>query len=105
PIVFICAGKEDRFSLDDALCVGMLLRALVEAPAAGERVLNDASRAALSLSRSFELNAELLRRTAAGAALVEVGLGDDLTVCAELDRHDLVPVMDDRMIRLPAAGG
>jgi 2-phosphosulfolactate phosphatase len=100
-VTLICAGKEDRFSLDDALCAGMLVGALLAVDGGADRVLNDASRAALALSRSFELNEELLRRTAAGSALVEVGLGDDLPVCAQLDRHDLVPVMDDRMIRLP----
>lgn len=100
-VTLICAGKEDRFSLDDALCAGMLVGALLAVEGGANRVLDDASRAALALSRSFELNDELLRRTAAGAALVEVGLGDDLPVCAQLDRHDLVPVMDDRMIRLP----
>lgn len=103
-VVVICAGKEGRFSLDDALCAGMLLAGLVQGPEGEARVLNDASRAALALTHSFELNPELLRRTAAGAALVEVGLGDDLPLCAELDRHDLVPVMSDRMIHVPGIG-
>ncbi len=102
--VLICAGKEDRFSLDDALCAGILLRELLEDHDASDvPVLNDASRAALHLARTFELHEELLRATAAGAALVEVGLGDDLALCAQRDRHDLVPEMNDRMIHLPRA--
>lgn len=104
-LVLVCAGKEDRFSLDDGLCAGVLLRGLVEREGGAGIELNDASRAALALARSFELDAELLRQTAAGAALVEVGLGDDLPLCAERDRHDLVPVMDDRMIHLPRGDG
>jgi len=103
-VVLICAGKEDRFSLDDALCAGTLLRELVEADGASDPpVLNDASRAAFHLARTFDLHEELLRATAAGAALVEVGLGEDLALCAQLDRHELVPEMTDRMIHLPRA--
>lgn len=103
-LMIICAGREGRFSLDDALCAGMLLRAVIEGPGGEEATLNDASRAALSLAHGFQLDTELLRRTAAGRALVEVGLGDDLPICAQRDRHDLVPVMSDRMIHVPRNG-
>jgi 2-phosphosulfolactate phosphatase len=101
-LVLICAGKEDRFSLDDALCAGILLRGLSEEVGGAGIELDDASRAALALAGSFELDAELLERTAAGAALVEVGLGEDLPLCAQRGRHDIVPVMDERMIHLPS---
>ena len=102
-IVFICAGKEDRFSLDDALCAGLILRGVAggkDASFHGIR-LDDASKSALALADVYEVSAELLRETAAGDALVEVGLGADLQQCAEVDRYQLVPEMDDRMIRLP----
>lgn len=99
-VVLICAGKEDHFALDDAYCAGLLLAEFLESTGSSG-TLDDASRAALSLAGSFSLNPELLRRTAAGDALVQVGLGDDLLLCAERDRHALVPEMSDRMIRLP----
>lgn len=112
-VSLICAGKEDRFSLDDALCAGMILRAILEAgsgrklkagkvPAGVE--LNDASLAVLSLAGAQEPDAEFLRRTAAGAALVEIGLEDDLPLCAEVDRHGVVPEMEDRVIRAAGEG-
>ena len=31
----------------------------------------------------------------------DVELGDDLPFVAQIDRHDRVPVMEDRVIRLP----
>lgn len=101
-LVIICAGKEDRFSLDDALCAGLLLDLLVEAHGEGELMLADGAMAALALARSYTLSAEFLAGTAAGAALVEVGLEDDLPHCAARDRHDFVPEMVDRVIRLPS---
>lgn len=105
----ICAGREDRFSLDDALCAGWILRRLLSeesdgAAAGPEPVLDDASRAVLTLANALDPDADLLRGTAAGAALVGIGLEDDLSLCAEMDRHAIVPEMHDRMIRLPGSG-
>ena len=109
-VALICAGKEDRFSLDDALCAGWILRRLSDGAGSGagedggEMELDDASRAVLTLARSMEPSEGLLRETAAGAALVEVGLDEDLPLCAQVDRHPVVPEMHDRMIRLPGSG-
>jgi 2-phosphosulfolactate phosphatase len=113
-VTLVCAGKEDRFSMDDALCAGLILQVLLEGgkrdgkagadPGSAEPQMDDASRAAMALARAQPPDEELLRKTAAGAALAAVGLEDDLAVCAEQDRHALVPEMHDRMIRLPRAG-
>jgi phosphosulfolactate phosphohydrolase-like enzyme len=54
----------------------------------------------LALTEVYEPTADLLLRTGAGAALVEVGLGEDVSYCAQRDRHGLVPEMRDRVIRL-----
>jgi 2-phosphosulfolactate phosphatase len=99
-LTLVCAGKDDRFSLDDALCAGRILRSVVEENGVDPE-LDDASRAVLALARGLEPDEEFLQATAAGAALVAVGLGDDLSVCAQMDRHSVVPEMHDRMIRLP----
>ena len=106
-VVFVCAGKEGRFSLDDALCAGLILQSLAgegdDRPSSSWR-LDDASRSALALAKVYDVAADLLRETAAGTALVEVGLEADLERCAEVDRYRLVPEMHDRMISLPDEG-
>jgi 2-phosphosulfolactate phosphatase len=104
-LAVICAGKEGRFSLDDAICAGLLIRALATWREGDTLQLNDQSRAALAFAEAFPVDAAFLASTAAGAALVDIGLGEDLALCAEVDRHDLVPEMHDRMIRLPAGKG
>ncbi len=101
--VLVCAGKEDRFALDDALCAGLILDGLLQS-GTHEAALDDASRVALALARQFELTSEFLEGTAAGGALVDVGLEADLPVCAHRDRHPLVPEMNERMIHLPRSG-
>lgn len=98
-LLFICAGKEDRFSLDDALCAGYLIERLEQLEPAGF-TLNDAARMVRGLASLHEVDAGFLASTAAGRALVEVGLERDLEVCASLDRYSLVPEMRDRTIGL-----
>jgi len=100
-VVVICAGKQDQFSGDDSLCGGHLVKALTrERPR--DHVLNDAAMAALALARVDEPSAALFRTFAAGRALLDINLSDDLPVVAQVDRHDLVPVMVDRVIRVQA---
>lgn len=97
-VVIVCAGKEDHFSLDDSLCAGHLVRKLTEG-GDGDHTLNDSAIAAASLASTHQPSAELLASVAAGRALLGINLSDDLPVCADVDRHDLVPSMVDRVIR------
>ena len=89
-LVVLCAGREGRFTLDDALCAGYLVRKVQ-----GERecVMNDASQAVAAWAGFREPTREFLETTDGGRALVEIGLGEDLDVCAEIDRHDVVAEM------------
>lgn len=95
-LVVLCAGREDRFSLSDALCAGHLVaRVLQEAD--GDHELNDGALAAKALA-SRKPSKKFLGETAGGRVLIDIGLGDDLDICAEVDRHDLVAEMTDQAI-------
>jgi 2-phosphosulfolactate phosphatase len=96
----ICAGRRGGFALDDALCAGMLLKYLEE-NGNGELVLNDAARVARRLAEAYRPDETFLRSTDAGRALELIDMGPDLVLCADLDRHALVPEMRDRRISLP----
>jgi 2-phosphosulfolactate phosphatase len=99
-VMIVCAGKEDRFALDDTLCAGALIEKVVEGRES-EVVLNDAGRVALELASAHSVSAEFLRSTAAGAALEAVGLDKDLELCASLDRYSFVPMMTEKQISVP----
>ncbi|MGD2120257.1 MAG: 2-phosphosulfolactate phosphatase [Gemmatimonadota bacterium] len=103
-LVVVCSGRENRFSLDDALCAGMLLRGL-GSNAAEEMTLNDAGRVAMDLAAIYEIDAEFLSSTGAGKSLLSVGLEADLELCASVDRHSLVPEMKERRITIPPRNG
>jgi len=96
-VAIVCSGREDRFSLEDALCAGYLVRRLSEGEDP-EPTLNDAARAAVTLAGALSPDRAFLARTAGGEALTAIGLGDDLDICAEVDRHTIVPEMRDQII-------
>lgn len=103
-VAVVCAGREDLFSLDDAVCAGALLRRL-EAAVKGGIAFNDAGRAAMALASATRVDASFLAETDAGRALAEIGLEADLEACAQVDRHGIVPEMHERMIRVTDVAG
>jgi 2-phosphosulfolactate phosphatase len=98
-LVVLCAGREQQFALDDALCAGLLLDRVADGRR-DELDLDDAGRVARALSAQMAPTPELLRTVAGGRALVDIGLGGDVADCARVDVYDVVPEMHDRMIRL-----
>jgi len=98
-VVIRCAGRDGRFSFDDAVCAGHLLLKVREA-SGGVVELNDPGRAACALARGVDVSADFLRSTAAGIRIEEIGLGDDLILCADLDRHEVVPRLREGAITL-----
>ena len=97
-LVLQCAGRRGRFSIDDALCAGHLVRRIVGGGV--EPVLNDAARAAQVLGEAVEPTRAFFEGTAAGRALTEIGLADDLDLCAEVDRRDIVPYQREKVITI-----
>jgi 2-phosphosulfolactate phosphatase len=99
PAAIVCAGREGRFALEDAVLAGAVIRGLQVAGVALE--LNDGANAARALAGRHMTNLQrMLELTAAGRHLVSVGRGEDLPFCATLDRTDVIPRFRDRKISL-----
>lgn len=98
-LAVVCAGRENRFSLPDALCAGILIRRVLDATGDGGE-MNDAGRVVLDLAAKYNPDVAFLRSTAGGQALGEIGMDGDLAFCASVDRHAIVPVMRERRIAL-----
>jgi 2-phosphosulfolactate phosphatase len=104
-LVVVCAGRANRFSLDDALCAGHLITKVLDGRKSEplldvEPELNDGARMVLDLAEKYEPTEEFLRSTLSGKALQEVGFDSDLALCATLDKHTVVPQMKERRIEL-----
>ena len=98
-IAIVCAGREKRFALEDAVCAGMLIERVTKARAHDDAKMNDGARAALALAGCYagDLDA-MLRATAAGRQLIDIGHDHDVVYCAGIDQLDVVPKLEDRRI-------
>ena len=100
-MLVICAGREQRFALDDAYCAGRL----VEAALAGVRSrkgLNDAALAALDLVRRYGRRWERpLTASAGGRELNELGFKDDVADAARIDAYPVLAQFQNRRVTVP----
>ncbi len=101
--VFLCAGRDRAFGLEDAVCAGQMAAAVMKTRSDEAWELNDGAVAALALADRFADPATLFPATAAGRGILEAGLGADLTFCARRDVRKVLPVLHDRQITLQAA--
>ncbi|MGB9773987.1 MAG: 2-phosphosulfolactate phosphatase [Bacteroidota bacterium] len=100
-VAIICAGKLNMFSLEDAVCAGMIIDQL-EVQMSLPVALADGSRAAQVLYKRFERSiSKLLQTTDHGKYLSEIGFEKDLEVCATVDSVPVLPVLvDNRVLKI-----
>ncbi len=91
-ISFVCAGREEKFAIDDAYCSGYLVSRLVSLiPSDKEFVLGDGAQAALGIFGYYRDDKKLLEMSGAGKNVIEIGLADDLTFLLQRDLIEVVP--------------
>ncbi|MEA3453345.1 MAG: 2-phosphosulfolactate phosphatase [Candidatus Caldatribacteriota bacterium] len=99
-ISIICAGKEGKFSLEDAACAGMLIDSFKNA-FSGTYQESDANLTARLLYKKFDNNIlEILRKSQHGRYLESIGLGEDLKFCSQLDLFHIVPIFREGIISI-----
>lgn len=101
--LIVCAGRagvSGSFSLEDAVCAGMILHKLTDNDA-GSVELSDAARASLLLYRSLGRSLpKLLKTCDDGQYLTEIGFEEDLKVCGGVDSVPVLPVLSGTVIKL-----
>jgi 2-phosphosulfolactate phosphatase len=101
--LFICAGRINTigyFSLEDAVCAGMMIQKLMKTETL-ELNLSDSAKAAHALYKSFGRSIlKMLRTSEHGKFLVEIGYADDLKICAAVDSVPVLPVQIENKIKL-----
>ncbi len=113
PVHLLCAGTRGRVTREDVLFAGALTEQLLEGPI-DHTSINDQAKLALDSwqsaippgrHRSREMSKQLgtaLRQCQGGRNLIGIGLERDIETAAEVDRFDLVPVLDIQSWRITA---
>jgi 2-phosphosulfolactate phosphatase len=85
----VCAGSNGTLALEDVLCAGAMVEALM---CRGAFVPNDSARVAWdAFDRHGQCLLTALDLCEHGRRLKDMGLGDDVVAAAELDRFSLIP--------------
>lgn len=97
-ILLVCAGREQRFALDDAYCAGRLIEVALGG-GRGRKGLNDAALATLDLVRRYGGRWERpLSASRAGRELTELGLKDDIADAARVDAYPILAQFQNRRV-------
>ena len=99
PLGIVCAGKQGRFALEDAVCAGMMIDRL---SGQNDLDLDDAGVAArlLYLEHKDSIT-DLLKRCEHGQYLRSLGFEKDLEACAAVDSLNTLPVVTEGRIDRP----
>jgi len=88
-ILIVCAGTDGLFSLEDALCAGLLVKLL---SAVGQNVLTDSARGALLMyTQAQDKLVEIGATSRNGKRLDDLNRMEDVVYCFQRDILEIVP--------------
>ncbi len=100
----ICSGTNGSFSLEDSVCAGMLIDAVVKADG-GNVQLSDGALAARTLYAALGKKPEqVLHLGEHGRLLVDLGFAEDLAYCAAVNAVPVLPLLEENVLRLKRDG-
>lgn len=100
-LTVVCAGRGERFALDDAWTAGRLV-ALARERQSGDSFLTDAALAAVALTRAEPDAATAFAPGGSAIALAPLGLGHDVTFVAQENRSAVTPRLVQRADAAPS---
>ncbi|MGH2574752.1 MAG: 2-phosphosulfolactate phosphatase [Ignavibacteria bacterium] len=99
--ILLCAGKNGEFSLEDAVCAGMLICNLIDNDSNQKYQFTDSALGASKLYSVYKDNIlKMLRETEHGKFLCSIGFEDDLKDCSRVDVCPCLPVLRNGVIKL-----
>lgn len=98
-VVLACSGKLGRFSIEDAVCAGMIIDRLSSKNTRINLLSDTAWNAFWLLERYLSNPEEVLEKTEHAVYLArELGLAEDVAFCTAIDKFDLVPRYENGVI-------
>jgi 2-phosphosulfolactate phosphatase len=97
-VLIVCAGRDQRFALDDAYAAGRLVAAALGG-GRGRRGLNDGALAALDLVRRYGTRWDRpLKASMGGRDLIDLRMKDDVLDAARMDAYPVLATLSDRRV-------
>lgn len=97
-VALVCSGTFGRFALEDGLCAGMIASRLSKTT---ETTFSDLGYAMVYLYNSVtDIRGLLKKGSIAYSYLERTGYEDDIDLCLQTDRYDVVPIYDEGCISL-----
>ncbi len=97
--VIVCAGQDNRFSIEDTVCAGKIVNMVCNNNS--EVMIDDSGRAAMLLDKTAGGNlVKMMKQSDHGQYLTDIGFEEDLKYCATLDAFQAVPVLLGGVIKL-----
>lgn len=94
-LYILCAGKDQAFCIEDALCAGAIIDRLFSSHQF-EFQLSDSARASLMMWERMEQQlVEVLKESDHGKYLISIGAEADIDICATLDIYPVIPILKD----------
>lgn len=87
-VLFVCAGNQNAFSLEDAACAGAFCAAIARAT---KTVESDSAKAARMIAASFDSPFDVFSASEHGKLLNELGFSEDLKFSANINSSSVVP--------------
>lgn len=104
-IAILCAGKNDQFGLEDAVCGGMIIDQITKQAAHRMEIkLNDGALAARILYDHYATNlSAMIEQSVHGKRLLEIGQQQDLLISLAVDSRKIVPILrNDELVSYDA---
>lgn len=97
-VLVVCAGWKGRLSLEDVLCAGQLIHMLYKGRL--PKSAKDGARVAKALYDQYgKTIAETISHSNHALRLKQLGYFDDVAYCCEINKFDIVPVLNDGILQ------
>lgn len=96
-VVIVCAGTNGKFSLDDTLCAGLIIKEIQKHT---EIQMNDVLLAAVRISESHENIKDILKGSTHYERLLSLGFEKDMEHIFSLNKYSIVPEYKNRYISI-----
>jgi 2-phosphosulfolactate phosphatase len=97
-ILIVCSGKEGKFGIEDVVFAGACVNTISQIVTSEINKSDSAVEAEMLYQHCKSDILQMLHNSEHGRYLINIGLGDDLALCAQVDTTTAVPIYRDGKI-------